>query len=76
MVRCFPLQAAFALPEAETRRGIVALSVLAWVLMQAPERLDEAVNAIAPMAELDLILVLRAVRQVQEQMAEDSAAGR
>ena len=69
-------QAAFALPEAETRRAISALSVLAWVLMQAPERVDEAVNAIAPAAELDLTLALRAVRQVQEQLAEDRAAGR
>ena len=44
--------------------------------MQAPDRVDEVVNAVAPAAELDLILVLRAVRQAQEQMAEDRAAGR
>ncbi len=62
--------------EAGSRCSIAALSVLAWVLMQAPERVDEAVNAMAPAADLDLILTLRAVRQVQEQLAEDLAAGR
>jgi hypothetical protein len=37
---------------------------------------EEAASTIAPAAELDLILVLRAVRQVQAQRAEDRAAGR
>jgi HD-like signal output (HDOD) protein len=69
-------QAALALPEAETRRSISALSVLAWALMQAPARVEEAVDAIAPAADLDHTLVLRAVRQVQAQRTEDRAAGR
>jgi len=69
-------QAALALPAAEGRRSISALSVLAHVLMQAPARLDEAVRAIAPAADLDEMLVLRAARQTHEQMADAQKAGR
>ena len=44
--------------------------------MQAPARLDEAVRAIAPAADLDEMLVLRAARQTHEQMADAQKAGR
>jgi hypothetical protein len=68
--------AALALPAAEGRRSISALSVLAHVLMQDPGRLDEAVRAVAPAADLDEMLVLRAARQAHEQMADAQKAGR
>jgi HD-like signal output (HDOD) protein len=58
------------LPEAQTRRPICALSVLAHALMMAPETLDEAAQAVALQADLELTLVLRAARQAQDQLQE------
>jgi HD-like signal output (HDOD) protein len=69
-------QATLRLPEALLRRPICALSVLAQTLDCAPERLDEVVLAVAEQADLDATLVLRALRQVEEQLAAASANGR
>lgn len=69
-------QVSYRLPEAEARRSICALSVLAHVLMQAPQELDKAALAVAPHAELDATLVLRAARQTHEQMEAALAQGR
>ena len=60
--------ATYALPELVTRRSICALSVLAHALMAAPQTLDEVVAAIAPQADLEATLLLRAARQTQEQL--------
>jgi HD-like signal output (HDOD) protein len=58
------------LPEALARRPICALSVLAHALMTAPDTLDDAAQAVASQADLDLTLVLRASRQTQGQLEE------
>ena len=50
-------QGTYALPNLEARRSICALSVVAWALLQQPEKLDEAVLAVAPQADLDLTLL-------------------
>jgi gamma-glutamylcysteine synthetase len=69
-------QAHYRLPEAEGRRSICALSVLAHTLMHEPEALDAAVMAIAQAADLDETLVLRAARQTHEQLEAAVAQGR
>jgi HD-like signal output (HDOD) protein len=69
-------QQSWVLPEALTKRPICALSVLAHALMLAPETLEQAAEAVAPQAELDLTLVLRAVRQEQELLASAASNGR
>ncbi|MDE2370596.1 MAG: HDOD domain-containing protein [Burkholderiales bacterium] len=69
-------QATLALPEAQWRRPITALSVLAHVLMNDPDALDDTAQAVAPQADLDLVLMLRAARQTQEQIENALANGR
>lgn len=69
-------QASYKLPDAEGRRSICALSVVAHALMQSPAELDAAVQAVAGAAELDVTLVLRAARQTLEQMEVAAAQGR
>lgn len=59
-----------------TRRQIVALSALLHRLSAAPGQLDESASALAPQADLDVVLVLRCMRQVQEQLDEAEAHGR
>lgn len=66
----------YRLPEAEGRRSICALSVLARVLMHEPEALDAAVVAIAQAADLDETLLLRAARQTHDQLEAAAAQGR
>ncbi len=56
------------LPDDPGRRAVCALSVLAWAVMTAPATLEDVVLAVAPQADLDPVLVLRAVRQTQEQV--------
>ena len=69
-------QAHYRLPEDEGKRSMCALSVLAHVLMHEPEALDTAVQAVAPAADLDMTLVLRAARQTQDQLDAALAQGR
>lgn len=64
------------IPPQLLRRPICALSVIANVVMTSPGTLDETVTAIAPQADLDATLVLRAARQVAEQYAENAEHGR
>ena len=79
-------------PPALVRRSICALSAVAHVLMTpddtavpagsaaatptAADRLDHVVLMLAPGAHLDPTLLLRAARQVQEQLGEAAAHGR
>src|SRR5574343_713148 len=42
-----------SMPEALQRRGVLAISTLACLLMNQPERLEEAVLQLAPQAQLD-----------------------
>ena len=69
-------QATRQLPDNAGRRSICALSVLVHALMAAPETLDEVALAVAPQADLDPTLVLRAARQTQEQLAAAQQQGR
>ena len=61
------------LPEPLSRRAICALSVLTQALMTTPERFDEVAASIAPQADLDLTLVLRAARQAEGQLSDVAA---
>ena len=69
-------RATLQLPEQVARRSICALSVIAHALATAPQELDAVAQAVAPQAELDAALVLRATQQVQEQLAEAAGQGR
>ena len=65
------------LPELPVaRRPICALSVLVNTLDTNPAELDDAAQLVAPQADLDSTLVLRALRQLHEQLAEAAANGR
>lgn len=70
------VQDEMCMPEAVQRRGVLAISTLAWLLMNQPERLEEAVLQLAPQAQLDETLVLRAARRVAEQLNEAESHGR
>jgi HD-like signal output (HDOD) protein len=61
-------QATLQLTMPPPQRPIAALSVLAQVLMQAPATAEEVAQHLAPQAELEITLVLRALRQTIEQM--------
>ena len=61
------------LPSPMQRPMICALSALAHALMSAPQTLDEVAQALAPRADLDATLVLRAAHKVQDQLAEAAA---
>lgn len=69
-------QATLRLPEAAGRRAICALSVLVHTLEHRPQALEETAEVVAPQAHLDATLVLRALRQVEEQRAQAQAHGR
>jgi HD-like signal output (HDOD) protein len=67
-------QATLQLPEAVARRPVCALSVLAHALDTAPTTLDTVVAAIAPQADLDPTLMLRALQRVDAQLSDALAA--
>jgi HD-like signal output (HDOD) protein len=69
-------QAGLGLPEAPAKRAICALSVWVHAAEREPERLEDSVASLAPQAELDPTLVLRALRQVQQQLEDAAANGR
>ena len=66
-------QARLELPQAVARRPVCALSVLAHALDTAPATLEAVVAAIAPQADLDPILVMRALQQVGAQLSAITA---
>ena len=68
-------QATHRLPDLPARRSICALSVLAHTIETAPETLDEVAAVLAPQADLDATLVLRALRQLNEKQQEALAEG-
>ena len=69
-------QATRRLPDAAGRRTICALSVLVHALEQAPQTLDDTADVVARQAGLDATQVTRALRQVEEQLAQAQANGR
>lgn len=69
--------ATLTLPELPVaRRPICALSVLVNTLETAAAELDETAQLMAPQADLDPTLVLRALRQLHEQLTQAAANGR
>ncbi len=58
------------LPLQVQRRSICALSALAHALMTDPDTLEAVAEAVAPQAELDVTLVLRGTRRVQQQIEQ------
>lgn len=70
------MQDSLIIPDLVQRRSVCAISVMAWALMHKPEELEEVARAIAPQAQLDETLVLRAARRVSEQLQEAQAHGR
>lgn len=73
-----PLQRGQEIPSVllSGRRGLVVLSAIVHALLRTPEGLDEVVETLAPAADLDATLVLRAARQIQEQIEAATAHGR
>ncbi|MFY7973166.1 MAG: HDOD domain-containing protein [Rubrivivax sp.] len=69
-------QAGLGLPEMPARRSICALSVWVHVADRHPEGLDDSVARLAPEAGLDATLVLRALRQVRQQLEDAAGNGR
>ena len=63
------------LPMQLPRRAICALSALAHALMTDPDTLDAVAAAVAPQASLDVDLVLRGTRRVQQQIEAAVARG-
>lgn len=63
-------QATLELPP-PARRTVCALSVLAALMAHDPALLETTVPELAPQADLDPTLVLRAVRQVQQLLADE-----
>jgi HD-like signal output (HDOD) protein len=70
------IQQTQSFPPQMTKRTVGALSAIARALLDAPETVDDVVAAIAPQAELDVTLAVRAARAVHEQLAESLARGR
>lgn len=56
------------LPMQVQRRAICAISALANALMRDPETVDEIARAVAPQADMDVVMVLRGTRRVQQQI--------
>jgi HD-like signal output (HDOD) protein len=69
-------QATRLLPQGAQKQSIAALSVLVHELDTSPQTLDDAVLAVAPQADLEVDLVLRALRKAQEQLADAAASHR
>jgi HD-like signal output (HDOD) protein len=64
---------------AAARRGLLVLSAIVQVLLDAPDApdaLEEAALRLAPAADLEPTLVLRSVRQIKERLDESASNGR
>jgi len=70
------VQAELSMPESLQRRSICAISTVAWALLNTPDEVEAVARAIAPQAQLDETLVLRAARRVSEQLLEAQSRGR
>jgi HD-like signal output (HDOD) protein len=70
------IQATLTMPESLARRSVAAISAVAWALLNDAEQLDEVASQIAPQAQLDETLVLRAARRVNEQLMAAQEHGR
>lgn len=70
------VQSTLAMPEAMQRRSVGAISTVAWALLNHPDQLEAVATEIAPQAQLDETLMLRAARRVSEQLATAEEHGR
>jgi HD-like signal output (HDOD) protein len=68
------IQASGRFPPQMSRRSVGALSALAFALLEAADTLDAVAAAVAPQADLDQTLMLRAARAVQDELAAAAAA--
>jgi len=66
-------QAGGEFPEGHARRAVTALSVIARAIMVEPDTLDDTVKQVAPLADFDLTLALRAARRVHDQLLDAAA---
>ena len=64
------IQATLQVPEALTRRAIPVLSAIVGALMDRPDALDAVIGQLAPQADLDLTLTLRAARQLEAELQQ------
>ena len=69
-------QGLLVLPVPPARRSVLALSVVAAAMMSVPPSVDDVVPQIAPQADLDTTLVLRAARRLLEQLQAAAGHGR
>jgi HD-like signal output (HDOD) protein len=67
-------QAELRLPEAQAKRPICVLSVLAQRWLEAPDTVQAAADVLAPQADLDATLVQRALQRVTAALDEEAAA--
>jgi hypothetical protein len=69
-------QGLLELPGPPARRSVLALSVIAAAIVTMPPSIDEVVPQIAPQADLDTTLVLRAARKLVNDLQAAQAHGR
>ena len=69
------VQASGQIPDAVQRPAVCVLSALAHALQHAPDTLEAVATALAPAAQLDQTLVLRAVRKLLEQKQDRESHG-
>lgn len=69
-------QGLLELPVPPVRVTVLALSVVVAALLTVPAAIDEVVPQIAPQADLDATLVLRAARRLADQRTASAAHGR
>ncbi|ALT78741.1 MULTISPECIES: HDOD domain-containing protein [unclassified Roseateles] len=70
------VQDSLVMPDALQRRGVSAISTVAWALLMEPAKLEQVAHEISPQASLDETLVLRAARRVSEQLQQAQEHGR
>lgn len=70
------VQESLLMPDVVQRRSVLAISVMAWALINRPDEIEEIARDIAPQAQLDETLMLRAARRVHEQLLEAQERGR
>lgn len=69
-------QGQLELPGVPARRSVLALSVIAAAIVTMPPSIDAVVPQIAPQADLDTTLVLRAARKLVDDLRAAQAHGR
>jgi HD-like signal output (HDOD) protein len=69
-------QATKELAVPDIKRSALALSVLVHAMLNEPDALDEVAGHIAPQADLDTTLVLRAARRIEQQLQDAADNGR